>query len=290
MPPVDDGVSGAPSRRRSIALRELGADDGPAAVDLLARGFPERSRALWQRAIDRLAARSIPDGVPRFGYGLVADGRLVGVLLIIASRSDDGILRANVSSWYVEPPYRSYSTLLVAAPARLRDLTLFNISPAPGTIEIAHATGFRAYVHGRFRAVAAVAPAWRGATIRRITGEDGANSELARLAGLGCLCFEVTRRGETYPFAFVRRRTIRGIVPCAVLVYCRSVDDVVRCAGGLGRALLRLGLPLVMLDANGPVDGLVGWYAPGQPKLYRGDHPPRIGDLSQSEIVLFGLT
>jgi len=73
-------------------------------ADLLARGFPARPRKYWTSALARLAARGAPDGCPRFGYLLEADGAPVGVLLLIFAESG-GAVRCNVSSWYVEPAY-----------------------------------------------------------------------------------------------------------------------------------------------------------------------------------------
>ena len=46
----------------------------------------------------------------------------------------------------------------------------------------------------------------------------------------------------------------------------------------------------VTIDANGPLVGLVGrFFADRRPKYYRGDGgPPRLGDLAETELVLFG--
>jgi len=60
-----------------------------------------------------------------------AGGRIVGVLLLIASEAVDDVRRCNVSRWYVEPEYRVYGTLLVRRALRHRDVTYINVSPAP---------------------------------------------------------------------------------------------------------------------------------------------------------------
>ncbi len=74
------------------------------------------------------------------------------------------------------------------------------------------------------------------------------------------------------------------------LIYCRSVDDFVACARTIGRFLLKRGKPLVIVDANGPIQGLVGIYsdARGQ-KYFKGSTPPRLGDLADTEFALYGI-
>jgi hypothetical protein len=67
------------------------------------------------------------------------------------------------------------------------------------------------------------------------------------------------------------------------------MSDFVRFAGTLGRFLLKRGMPVFMLDANGPIEGLAGVYFAGRaPKYFRGPAQPRLGDLAYTEAVLFG--
>ena len=42
-------------------------------------------------------------------------------------------IRCNVSSWYVEPAFRSFASLLVLRALKNKDVTYLNISPAPAT-------------------------------------------------------------------------------------------------------------------------------------------------------------
>jgi len=275
--------------KTAIVCRQIRVDDIDAVVRLLARGFPERPLDYWRVAMSRLRDRETPEGYPRFGYGLFNRDMMVGVLLLIVSRGDDNKLRGNLSSWCVEPEFRGYSVLLQAAPFRLKDLTLFNISPAPNTIRTIEASGFRRYSTGVFLAVAGIGGKTPDAVARRMSVElVRSNVRVARLVDGGCLAFEVDWRGERIPFAFLPRRALGGWAPCAHLAYCRSLDDFVAVARPLGRALLKAGYPLIAVDATGPIAGLVGRFAHGQPKMYRGMNPPRLGDLSDSEIALFG--
>jgi hypothetical protein len=77
-------------------------------------------------------------------------------------------------------------------------------------------------------------------------------------------------------------------LPIAQLVYCHDIADFVRFSGPLGRLLARRGMPFVVLDANEPVEGLVGVMRRRRRKYFRGDAPPRLGDLAYTELVLFG--
>ena len=284
------GEAAASPARPRITCRRMGEDDVDAAIAVLSRGFPERELAYWRRGLQRLRERDVPEGYPHLGYVLSDHDRIVGVLLVIVALSDEGALRGNVSSWIVEPDYRAYSSMLGAAPLRL-GITLFNISPTPATIATIEAQGFRRYVAGTFHAVAALGPVVRGARVRAVRADDrDAAPVLTSHAALGCLAFEIlSGDGGRHPFVFVRRRVLGGRVPCAQLVYCRGIAAFVQFAGPLGRRLLRHGLPLVMLDADGPVEGLTGVYREGTREKYvRGPACPRLGDLADTELVLFG--
>ena len=73
------------------------------------------------------------------------------------------------------------------------------------------------------------------------------------------------------------------------LVYCRNTADYVRCAGAIGRFLVRHGKPVVILDANGPVPGLAGIYTEKRGRKYfKGPTPPSLTDLTETEVVLYG--
>ncbi len=108
-------------------------------------------------------------------------------------------------------------------------------------------------------------------------------------AAWGCFAYEVTAAGEVYPFVFAPSQSIGDRLPCAQLVYCRQMTDFVRFAGPLGRRLAWRGLASVMLNANGPIAGVPGRYIDGKRStFYRGAAAPRLGDLSYTELALFG--
>jgi len=73
------------------------------------------------------------------------------------------------------------------------------------------------------------------------------------------------------------------------LIYCRDICEYVACAGAIGRYLLGRGKVSVILDANGSVPGLVGIYTEKRGRKYfRGPHRPRLADLTDTELVLYG--
>ncbi len=284
-----------PAPQPRVRSREIEPADRAAVEALLARGFPERPAAYWARALDRLATRRVPDGCPRFGYLLAADDAVVGVILAIAStltHEGSPYMRCNVSSWYVEPAFRAYAAFLVRKALSRPDVTYLNISPATDTLAAAEAQGYSRYATGQVFAVPALVLRGGGA-VRPIAATDDAatprDALLADHAALGCLSLICTQGGREYPFVFVRRRIAGGRVAAAQLAYCEDEGDLVRCAGAVGRFLLRQGIVCVIVDANAPLAGLPGrYYADKAPKFFFGPVRPRLGDLAYTELVLFG--
>ena len=76
----------------------------------------------------------------------------------------------------------------------------------------------------------------------------------------------------------------------AQVIYCRDIADFVRFAGPIGRYLALHGWPFVILDANGPIPGLVGLFRRGaMPKYFRGPQCSLLGDLAYTEYALLGV-
>jgi hypothetical protein len=95
--------------------------------------------------------------------------------------------------------------------------------------------------------------------------------------------------GRAYPFVLLPTR-IRGIrAPAMRLIYCHDVADYVACANAIGRFLLWRGWIMIALDADGNMSDLVGFYrGQGGRKYFKGPHRPRLADLSDSELVIYG--
>lgn len=283
-------------------FREIQKNDLDAIGDLLTRGFVYRSREYWMRGLRRQGARSLPPGAPRYGYMLEHRSVPVGCLLLIySSRIVDGesTTCCNVSSWYVDPPFRNYAALLASMAQKRKDVTYLNVTPATTTWPILEAQGFVAYCRGLYFSLPALSRS-RGTTIEAVTRDtaviaglpDADLAMLRRHAEYGCLGL-VCRTAETVlPFIFFPLRKRGGIIPLPAmqLGYCRSIADYVKCAGAIGRYLLLRGKPIVIVDANGAMTGLPGVYTEVRGRKYfKGPHQPRLGNLADTELAIFGM-
>jgi len=290
------------STRREVRCRQISTDDIPGILTLLARGFPERNRAHWLRGLDRMAEHGTPRGYPRYGYLLEADGTPVGLVLVIfSSMAENGVtkIRGNVASWYVEPAFRSYAAMLTSRALAHKDVTFLNVTPALHTWPILEAQGYARYCTGQFLAFAALGGGPCSARVRTVSNDlrpaddlPASEVELLRAhAGYGCLSLTCSFANRRHPFVFMRcwHRWKIGWFPYALLVYCRSLEDFVRFSGPLGRFLAWRGMPMVFIDSNGPIPGLIGKTIDMGPKFYRGLHPPHLGDVAYTEQVMFGL-
>jgi hypothetical protein len=240
-----------------------------------------------------------PTGYPRFGYLMEIGGAPIGVILLIYSTLQYGsscTVRCNVSSWYVEPAYRPHATLLISQALRKKDITYVNISPASHVRRIVEAQGFSRYSNGQFVAFPALSPrvcddvtVLRADTRPDVAFEPFEQDILLAHAQYGCTSFWIRTVDRAYPFVFLPR-VVKRCIPCSQLIYCRSMEDLVRFSKPLGRFLLSRGKPLLLIDANGPIPGLRGKYVEGAaPKYFRGPEPPRLGDLAFTEAAMFGL-
>jgi hypothetical protein len=244
-----------------------------------------------------LAEREIPAGVPRYGYLLESDGVPVGVILLIYSEINDGMkarLQCNFSSWYVDPEFRAFATLLISCTLKRKDVTYFNVTPAPHTLAILKAQGFQQFSSGRVVALPALSWPTRDCKIETVTPRSELSPaipaferELLRThAGYGCISLLCHAEDGPHPFVFARRRRW-GVLPFVFLIYCRDPAEFVRFAGNLGWYLLTCGIPIAIIDANGRMAGLVGRYSDTNPKYFKGPDKPRLGDLSYSERAMF---
>jgi hypothetical protein len=285
-----------------VRCREMMEGDIEAIANLLTRGFSGRTREYWMRGLGRQSERAVPQGCPRYGYLLENDDGPVGVLLLLySSRVEAGetTIRCNVSSWYVEASFRIYATLLTSMAQKNKQVTYTNISPAVPTWPILEAQGYKLYCSGLFFSVPVWSRAEPGATVETVMPETRSIKDLpqpdfellAAHALYGCFAFVCHTGDGPLPFVMAPKRIRSGRIPLPALqlVYCRKTADYVRCAGAIGRFLIRRGKPFVILDANGPVAGLAGAYTETRGRKYfKGPHPPRLADLADTELVLYG--
>jgi hypothetical protein len=288
---------------QTIRCREISEADIDAVADLLTRGFVGRSRDYWMQGLRRQAEREVPKGYPRFGYMIDHNGLPAGVLLLLyTSRGDDheATIHCNLSSWYVEPAFRNYAPLLTKIAQKNKEVTYLNISPATWTWPIIETQGFNSYCSGLFFSVPALSRVASPMTVETISA-DATTVEglpqtevelLTRHARYGCVSLVCrTATGEVFPFILSQLRIRRGWIapPVMQLIYCRDIACYIRCAGAIGRMLIRRSKLAVILDSNGPVPGLVGLFSKARGRKYfKGPHRPRLADLTDTELVLYG--
>lgn len=290
--------------RPNVRCRRIEPGDVDAVVGLLHAGFPRKPRRHWTKALALLSTHATPDGYPRYGYLLEADHVAVGVLLLIFAPPRDeggGSARCNVSSWYVDPAFGPYGWLLNLAAIKHRPVTYVNVSPAAQTWPVIEAQGFARFSNGTFAAVPGLGGPFGGVRVTRLRGgavTDGVSPMLSRDEvrllrdhdAYGCLTLVCVKEGIPSPFIFRRRVVGRGLLPCAQLIYSRSIEEFVRFAGPIGRFLASRGMPFVLVAANGPISGLLGTYYENRPRMYyKGPDKPVPSDLSYTEAAMFGL-
>ena len=284
-------------------FREIQDSDLDAIGDLLTRGFVHRSRDYWMRGLHRQGTRSLSPDLPRYGYMLEHQGAPVGCLLLIySSKIIDGEAATccNVSSWYVDPEFRNYAALFASMTQKRKDVTYSNVTPAVTTWPILDAQGFVPYCRGLYFSVPILSHGGRGVVVEAVTQDtafiaglpDADLALLKRHAEYGCLSLVCRTADGALPFIFFSLRKRRGIIPVPAmqLGYCRSIDDYVKCAGAIGRHLLRRGKPIVTIDANGAMAGLPGVYTEMRGRKYfKGPQQPRLGDLADTELAIYGM-
>jgi hypothetical protein len=281
-----------------IRCRQIEEGDVPAIADLLTRGFPSRGGEFWHHALDQLTQRTPPDGLPKYGYLLEAGHTPVGVILLICAAMPAGETlapRCNLSSWYVEPAFRAYAPMLVSQALRHKEVTYTNVSAAPHTWPIIEAQGFARYSDGIFIALPALTLGGADADVfdaRRqpsVSFDPFEQETLVQHAAHGCISIWCATPERAFPFVF-RPRLVKGFVPCAQLIYCRDIADFGRFAGPIGRDLALRGRPVVIVDANESIPGLVGVFRRGsKPKYFKGPQRPRLGDLAYTEYAILGV-
>jgi hypothetical protein len=277
-----------------VRCRPVAEADLPAVAALLTEGFPDRTRAYWDGALDTLRRRKAPEGYPRFGYLLESQEKIVGALLLIFSEIG-GKVRSNCSSWYVDPAYRAHAAPLVSQGLKFKDATYLNVSPAENTWPIIEAQGYRRYSDGQFACLPAFSLKGLGAKVRAYDpARDAAcfPDEAALLddhRAAGCVVLTVERAGGIEPFVFLPRK-VKGLGRALQLAYCRDTAAFTANAGPIGRyVLLRRGVGVVLCDGEGPIAGLIGrFFKDRAPKYFKGADRPRLNDLAYTEAVLFG--
>ena len=272
-----------PQQMTRVRCRPIADNDLDGLADLLARGFPDSRRSYWSEGFARWRHVPVVEGVPRYGY--VLDGGIgpVGVILLISSKRGERII-ANLSSWYVEPEWRTHSTMLIAVATKLKHVTYLNASPAPHTWRTLQAQGFMPYNFGRS---AVFALPGRGTVSQTIPGDLPEAQLLRDHRAMGLISLTVEKDGIVSPFVLKPRRLDKPPVPVMDVMFTRAPDDLRRCAPALARHFLPRGCLGFLID--GDMQGRLSHYVEGkEPRYFKGPHRPVLGDLAYTEKVIFG--
>ena len=285
----------------NIRARQIADADVEDVINVLTRGFAaDRSRKFWVDMLRCLSERPVPEGYPRYGFLMESNGAVVGVIILIFSTvwvNGAAKIRGNVSSWYVDPAFRSYAPMLASQAPKYKNATILNISASPHTHLMVKAWRFTRYSNGLFAAIPALSRAPDDASVRIIAAREEPNAPydphdrdlLHEHEDFGCKGLWCVTQQEAHPFLF-RMRHVKHILPTAQLIYCRSIEDFVRFARPIGWHLARSACFFTLLDANGPIPGLIGkYYDDKYPKFFLGPDPPRMGDLAYTETAMFGV-
>jgi len=232
------------------------------------------------------------------GYALTDRGRVVGFLgYLFSSREIQGrpTRFCNLSSWIVEPEYRSDSLKLLMPALKLREHTVTNLTPRPSVAKILEKVGFRELETG----VRVVLPVpWVGGRNCDVTTD---REEIAKSLGrreavlfrdhadLPCGHVLLRDSGRSCYLVHTKRR-YRGID----FTHVHHVSDPDLLAGNVGSVrgiLSRLnGTPVTMIDRRFLGTTAIPWSFSKDypaPLLYRSESVPREAiDNLYSELVL----
>ncbi len=275
-----------------MKIRQIEKTDLPAVQALLGEGFPRKSSAYWQRALETLAARPQIGDLPRFGMLLETDGQTEGVMLMIASETA-GRAFCNLSSWYVRPAARKYAPFLFQRSLRWKGVTYTDCSPAAHVLPIIEKFGFRPYSGGTLL-LDGRAGLRRGAELQTLTNDNLGRIDPALRASImahlayGCQGILLEEPNQPPTPLLYRKARLRRHVPAARFLF-GDPGLVARNAGPLMRRLLGRGIVLALVDARLGETYTTGRILPDYSRRYfKGDTAPVIGDLRETEMALFG--
>ena len=275
-------------------IREITDGDLNAVRRLLAEGFPLRSGEYWRKGLESLGTLPRVDGFPRYGYVVDADGAPQGVLLTITADRGTRGTRTHLSSWYVRDGYRHFALLLLRQALDLPAQTFVNPSPSDNIVAILRRFGFEAYTAGMVMLDLRMAmrrPYRRGA-VRRLGIDDLADvSEAERQLAedhmrMGCSVLRL-ETGEQAGLLIHRRKWIRRSLPCSQVVF-GDPGLMLALAGPVMRALAGRGSPLALCDVDRTMEPAIGQVFPRGIRYFKGAEAPPVGDLSYSELAIFG--
>jgi hypothetical protein len=276
-----------------MAIREITDDDLGAVRELLVEGFPQ-SDDYWTKGLANLGSLPPVEGFPRYGYLVDADDAAQGLLLTVTS--DRGVhgARTNFSSWYVREGYRQFATFLFRHALKLKNTTFLNTSPSAHVLPIVKAFGFKPYTTGMVMLDLRTAMRGRSSRggVRRLgigdladlSEPEGQIAEDHLRMGCDVLRLETDVRAG---LLIHRRKWIRRSLPCSQVILTDPAL-MTELAGPVMRALASRGSLLVLCDVDQAPQPAIGRVFPRGIRYFKGANAPPVGDLSYSELAVFG--
>ena len=165
--------------------------------------------------------------MPRIGYTLESQSGLVGVILSLWSHRGDEIV-CNLSSWYVDRPYRRPHAASLPVTATSIDGPLYlNTSPADRARKSMASMGWTQYNFGR--SVAFPVLTWgTGKVSEDIPHDLPERNLLEDHRAWGCVSIVCFKENAALPFVFRARHVTRFKLPIMELIYCRDTSDFER--------------------------------------------------------------
>ena len=206
----------------------------------------------------------------------------------------------NVSSWYVDPEFRNYAALFASMTQKRKDVTYFNVTPAFPTWPILEAQGFKTYCRGLYFSLPVLSRGGRDMRVEAVTPETASIAGLPddELGDAQAPCrlwlprLVCRTAGEAIPFHFLpvakaprhhspARPSARLLSQIADYVDARARSGAT-CCGAAARSSSSMrtarsrDLPGLYSEVRGR-------------KYFKGPHEPRLGDLADTELAIFGM-
>jgi hypothetical protein len=281
----------------ALRCREITPSDLEGVIDLLTVGFRRRPRDFWVNVVDRLTHHHTPAGFPKYGFMLENDGVPIGVLLLIfTQRTIDGVatIWCDESSYYVDPRFRPYGSIMVKRSHRYKNVTYLNLTTGSLRSLTMEVQGYKRLAQGVYVAVPALSRTHYEVRVYPMATTFSERLETFDFELLinhasygGCISLICEHEGRLHPFVFAIRRKYG--LRFAYLIYSKNQNEFVKFAAPIGRYLAKRGIPLAALDADGPLYGIPGTMTRLRLKFWNGPVRPRLGDLAYTEIPMFGV-
>jgi hypothetical protein len=281
-----------------MKLRPIDADDTDLAADLLAAGFPTRSRDMWLTSLLKLVAHGETMPGRPVGQFLIAGDKPVGICLTIpATRTafdEEPHLAVNIACFYLEQAHQWQATLAMRRLVADGAVEYTDLTASPTMRQINLKNGFTNLSEGSVLIplpVAALLPSRRARfvplkAIPPLRLSDAHTDLLTGHAELGCICGAVQIDTSLSPVIFAPTRR-RG-APGARLILARDKTLIRNALGPIARHLLRYRLAFLEFEAQSSA-GFPGAIFRRDVAPYQStrNEPSDVVDHTFSELVFF---